>query len=66
MHEVRMKFLYQVQGQDDTQHCVVLKVVKLTVVAVCDDRASKFLEELESKVDILQVIHYIHCMVPYV
>src|SRR5882757_9049515 len=38
MHEVRTKFLYQVQGQADFQHCEVLKVVKLTVMTVCDDR----------------------------
>jgi len=38
MHEVRTKFLYQVQGQADFQHCEVLKVVKLTVMTVRDDR----------------------------
>ena len=38
MHEVRTKFLYQVQGQADFQHCEALKVVKLTVMTVCDDR----------------------------
>ena len=38
MHEVRTKFLYQVQGQADFQHCEVLEVVKLTVMTICDDR----------------------------
>ena len=38
MHEVRTKFLYQVQGQADFQHCEVLKVVKLTIMTVCDNR----------------------------
>ena len=38
MHEVRTKFLYQVQGQADFQHCEVLKVIRLTVMTVCDDR----------------------------
>jgi len=38
MHEVRIKFLFLVQGQADFQHCEVLKVIKLTVMTVCDDR----------------------------
>jgi hypothetical protein len=38
MHEAKTKFLYQMQGQADFQHCEVLKVVKLTVMTVCDDR----------------------------
>jgi len=38
MHEVKTKFLYQVQGHADFQHHEVFKVVKLTVVAVCDGR----------------------------
>jgi hypothetical protein len=66
MHEVRTKFLYQVQGQADFQHCEVLKVVKLTVMTVCDDRASKFLEQLGRQVYVSQVLHYVYCMVPFV
>jgi hypothetical protein len=38
MQEVRTTFLYQVQGQADFQHCEALKVVKLTVMTVSDDR----------------------------
>ena len=38
MQEVRTTFLYQVQGEADFQHCEALKVVKLTVMTVSDDR----------------------------
>jgi hypothetical protein len=66
MHQIRTKFLYQVQGQANVHHCKMLKVVKLTVVTVCDDRASKFLKQLESEVYISQVSHNVHCILPFV
>ena len=66
MYQVRTKFLYPVQGQADFPHCEVLKIVKLTVRTVSDDRVLKFLEQLESQVYISQVLHYAYCMVLFV
>jgi len=66
MYQVRTKFLYQEQGQADFPHCEVLKVVKLTVWTVSDDRGLKFLKQLESQVYISQVSHYAHFIGPFV